>query len=114
MRLPSYTKLCRITAWILRFYRRVKTKKKQNFPEYLASQELAVVERVFLKASQKHAYMSEISVLQKQKHLPSKHRYANLSLFLDGHGLLRVGGRLQKADLPEETRQQYFYQLSLT
>ena len=73
MRFSSYTKLCRITARILRFYRMVKTKKKQDFLEYLMSQELAAAERVLLKASQKHAYMSEMSVLQKQKHLPSKH-----------------------------------------
>ena len=105
VRFSSYTKLCRITARILRFYRRVKTKKKQNFPECLTSQELTAAERVLLKASHKHAYMSEISVLQKHNHLPSKRQYANLSLLLDGHGLLRVRGRLQKADLPEVTRE---------
>ena len=37
-------------------------------------------------------------------HLPVKHQYASLALFLDDQGLLRVGGRLQKADLPQETK----------
>ena len=45
-----------------------------------------------------------LSVLQKVGYLPTKHQYASLALFLDDQGLLRVGGHLQKADLPQETK----------
>ena len=53
---------------------------------------------------QRHTYASVQSVLQKEGHLPAKHQYASLALFLADQGLLRVGRCLQKADLPQETK----------
>ena len=40
--------------------------------------------------------------LQKQGCLPAAHQLSGLALFVDQQGLLRLGGRLQKAGLPTE------------
>ena len=103
LRFSSYGRMVRVTTWILRFLQRVRLKKVSE-SAHLTAEELKTTETLLYKVSQKHTYASVLSELQKVGYLPAKHQYASLALFLDDQGLLRVGGRLQKADLPQETK----------
>nr|XP_049576325.1 uncharacterized protein LOC125968877 [Syngnathus scovelli] len=56
---------------------------------------------VILKCVQQEIYQEEIELLSKGKDLPSNSPIGKLDPFVDEDGLLRVGGRLQSADLSE-------------
>ena len=103
LRFSSYGRMVRVTTWILRFLQCVRSKKVSE-SAHLIAEELKTTETLLYKVSQRHTYASVLSVLQKVGYLPAKHQYASLALFLDDQGLLRVGGRLQKANLPQETK----------
>ena len=99
----SYSRVCRVTSWIRRFIQRVRFKDRSTRPPYLTAKELTQAEIVMFRMSQRKFYPSVISYLQKQRSLPDKHPYSNLTPFLDKDGLLRVGERLGRSGLPENT-----------
>ncbi|XP_063989946.1 uncharacterized protein LOC135169140 [Diachasmimorpha longicaudata] len=94
----SFEKLQRITARCLRW--------KKRFPHYhLTLQELQKAEIRILQLIQQEGFHIELSPLQQGKPLPSKTRLNNLNPQLDETGLIRVGGRLQKAcDIPLDSK----------
>ena len=98
-----YGKLCRVTAWILRFTKRIKDRGKPPDLPHLMAEELTSAETLLLGISQRITYPDVLKELRSYGHLPQKHQYASLTLFIDQHGLLRVGGRIQKAGLADET-----------
>lgn len=53
---------------------------------------------------QKESFSEEIDYLQKKKGLPKTSPLLKLSPIIDSEGLLRIGGRLGRADLPYEER----------
>lgn len=67
----------------------------------LTSEELAAAKLRLLQRSQRHFYEDAYNALSQGKSLPQHHPLLNLTPFLDAEGLIRVGGRLQNADLPE-------------
>ena len=95
----NFTRLVRVVAWIFRFYHRVRTKSKTSIPAHLTLQELRDAKTTLLKSSQRTSYSSECRRLEEKKELPVSHPLSALSPYLDEAGLLRVGGRLQKASL---------------
>ena len=50
------------------------------------------------------SFASEYQALLKNDELPNRSRLLTLQPYLDEKGLLRVGGRLHKAPLPEEIK----------
>ena len=99
----SYSRVCRVTSWIRRFIQCVRFKDRSTRPPYLTAKELTQTEIVLFRMSQRKFYPSVISYLPKQRSLPDKHPYSSLTPFLDKDGLLRVGGRLGRSGLPENT-----------
>lgn len=88
----SYSKLCRIVAYCLRF-RPVNKHHGSLCAKEIDEAEIRVIK--FLQASR---FTSEIEDLENK---PStyKDKLVNLSPFLDKNGLIRVGGRLQSSNL---------------
>ena len=130
----DWTRLTRAVAWWLRLKRilkqRVKGSKPSHEVKYLSSDEIQEAEEAILRFVQRQVFPLEISVLQKNQkdecdHVVNKsekmpdnkdqHKKAgkirkdssilNLNPVLS-NGLLKVGGRLHNANLPEETKHQ--------
>ncbi|KAL0803434.1 hypothetical protein ABMA28_017281 [Loxostege sticticalis] len=92
-------KLTRVMAYILRFSHNCKIQNKDcKLKGSLTPKELMSALHVILKIDQERYFHSEINCLHSKR--PIKSNIANLSAFLDSQGLLRVGGRLQNAELP--------------
>ena len=97
LQFSSYTKLLRITAYILRFFRNCRSAKENRYFGYLKSSELNLALQKLILLSQSVDFGDDILQLQKQQHVHYNSKLAQLCPFLDEHGILRVGGRLQKA-----------------
>ena len=96
----SYNKLLRIVAWCRRFVFNCKnTQRNRSAESNLSLEEVESAERQLFKLSQLHYFQAEIRALGSTKDLPTATSIANQRPFLDDHGLLRVGGRLQQAEI---------------
>ena len=99
----NWRRLIRVTAYALRFIRRLRVRGRKEAAEEekalepedgpLSPEELNCVETHWLKESQKTL----------KDHL-SKGEFRNLSPYVDQEGVLRVGGRADKALVSYETR----------
>lgn len=94
-RISTWDKLLRIVVLVLRFIKKIS-------PSSGVIDNLMAAEKAVLISVQKAHFADDITALKKGK-LPSK-RLSNLAVFLDEEGVLRVGGRLLKSDLPFEAK----------
>ena len=101
-RFSSFSRLIRVTAWLLQFISRTRNIKTTYSP-LLSLEELRRAKLIVLAMSQRHTYSEEIKLLNANKELPLNHRLAGLAPYLDSEDLMRVGGRLQKAGMAYET-----------
>lgn len=62
---------------------------------------------IWIRHVQRFYYENEIKLISKGKILPVSHAMSSLCPFIDESGFLRVGGRLQNADLSIETKHPY-------
>ena len=95
----SYWSLLRVTAWDLRFVRHARQQKRSSVE--LDASELMKARTYWIREVQRDCFGPEIQALQKGNPLPRKSLIARFSPFLDD-GYLRIGGRLQFADLSRE------------
>lgn len=77
--------------------------KDLSGPRYVTVPEYREAKMQLLRCSQKFAYHDEYRMLEQGKFLPVNSPLASLAPFLDANGIMRVGGRLQKADLRPST-----------
>ncbi|XP_018374629.1 PREDICTED: uncharacterized protein LOC108768626 [Trachymyrmex cornetzi] len=97
-RFSDLSKLERILAYCLRFISRCRSKLK-GIHELLTIEEIELARFHLLKNAQADNFREEtLALLQAQCVKPSS-RLSSLHPFLDGQGLLRVGGRLRHAPL---------------
>lgn len=101
-RTSSWSKLLRVTAYLLRFVTAIKSNSKPKYP-YLTYQEIDDARTKCLMIAQ-NCFHEEIKCIKQNTPLPKKSKLWKLSPYLDDKGLLRVGGRIDKSDLPNETR----------
>lgn len=108
-RYSSYSKLLRITALIFRFIENCKSKKTNCDGKYgfLTTDELDKAHAAMVKLSQQLSYGNEIRQLTLNKPLSSTHKLAALTPFLDSQSILRVGGRLENADINYDQKHPY-------
>ena len=88
----SFSKLLRVTAYVLRAVSYFKTKKKSDIKHSttLTPQEIAAAEKLWVGHAQRELVLQkDFDALRNQ-----------FGLFLDDNGLWRCGGRLQNADIP--------------
>ncbi|XP_076660974.1 uncharacterized protein LOC143364585 [Halictus rubicundus] len=96
-RCSSYTTLQRVIAYCLRF------RPRGPRGGSLSAQEIQLAETRIIRNVQTSQFGNEIKCLQA-KNTTSKCRIASLNPFLDEDAVLRVGGRLQKSDLPYDQK----------
>ena len=98
LKFSSYSRLLRVLAWMRHFITKIRD-SNVKLPDYLTVLELCSARAMLLVLSLKFTYGCERDLLMKAKHLPDSHSLASLSPYLDSRGIMRVGGRLQKAGL---------------
>lgn len=92
----SWTKLLRVTAYLLRFIHNVQHPEKRH--NSLTAQELRDATLRLFKLIQAESFAEDLILLKKNR--TCSLRLQRLSPFLSDDGLIRVGGRLRKANLP--------------
>ncbi|GBN75964.1 hypothetical protein AVEN_139256-1 [Araneus ventricosus] len=97
----SYTRLLRVTAWILRFLKNCKSKHRL-FQE-LTSDEIEKAKDYWILVVQKQCFSAEIKALENSMPLPAKSKIARFNPFLQENHL-RLGGRLQFAQVTSEEK----------
>ena len=89
----SYRNLTRVIARCLRLL------PSRTHKGELCTEEINNAERVIIRTIQRERFFEEIDRILTLKGVKGS-RLASLNPFLDEHGLLRVGGRLQNAGIP--------------
>ncbi|XP_052690730.1 uncharacterized protein LOC128168601 [Crassostrea angulata] len=98
-RFSSFMKLIRVSAWILRFIKRLKRVKSFSGP--LTETELSMTKTLWIKSIQTQSYSDVKLALTEKK----RHNLINqLGLPLDQDGIIRCVGRLGAAHLTEGAR----------
>lgn len=90
-RFSSFDKMKRVVAYIFRFYN--KLKRNEVYEGHLRSVELQNALKCLIKLAQFESFGEEISDIRRGNNLKNKSLLV-LAPFIDGNGLLRVGGRL--------------------
>lgn len=99
-----FTALKRIIGYSLRFAHNVKNKQKRI--GWLTCAELNNAELHLIKSIQNELFSDEIKTLRKNKQVKKSSVLFSLSPFLDDNELIRVGGRLNRADIPFDAKHQ--------
>ncbi|XP_026325441.1 uncharacterized protein LOC113234351, partial [Hyposmocoma kahamanoa] len=95
----SMTRATRTLSWILRFIKNARDKNGAIRLTYLSSTELRSTLHMIIKTVQHNSFAEEISQLQKHNRVSSSSKIINLNPIIDRDTILRVGGRLGRADL---------------
>ena len=97
-RFSSFTKLCRATAWVIRFIE--KLGERTNLSG-LKSIEISKAETMWTAYVQHTEYSNVIDSISKEK---SNNLKTQLGLYTDNNGLIRFKGRLENAEICEFSR----------
>lgn len=101
-RTSTFDRLIWIIAWCQRFVAGARGKLTSLTSSHLSLAELRQAEQTLVRHSQEMAYPEAFQLLRSEKFLPRGHPLAPLAPYIDEEGMLRVGGRLQKAELPTQ------------
>lgn len=86
--------------------RRIRNRRKSPIdrkPEFNAA-DYKRAELTIFRMLQREAWPYEYQLLDERKTLPSKHWMRTLDVFLDVHGVMRVGGRLANSSRPYDEK----------
>ena len=106
-RFSTFTRLVRVTAWVIRFITNCRSKKHSNSQALynsLPMRELNQATLYWIKLVQSEVWRSEIDTIKKGSKLKRTSHILSLSPFLDESGILRVGGRQENAKLSFDNR----------
>lgn len=100
-RYSSFAKLCRVVGYVHRFVSNARSSSKTG---PLDPSELSRAEKTVLNWVQTEAFPQELRCLQNHQELSKKSPLVSLKPFLDTDRLIRVGGRLEHAELPHSQK----------
>ncbi|GFU45794.1 integrase catalytic domain-containing protein [Nephila pilipes] len=100
-RYSSYTKLLRVTAWILRFVHNCKSHLR--IIHELNCNETEKAKDYWIQTVQRQCFSAEINALKEGRPLQKKSKISCFNPFLTDD-YLRLGGRLQFSDIPFDTQ----------
>ena len=115
-RYSSLVKLKRVIAYMLRFKYNCKISAKQKKARIMQLQtplkrngsllleELNSAMKIIVNISQAQDFSTEINDLCNKREISKQSKILNLNAFIDDSKILRVGGRLQNADLSYEAK----------
>ncbi|XP_075150473.1 uncharacterized protein LOC142224575 [Haematobia irritans] len=97
LRFSSYSRALRVMAFVYRFVLLVKRKSSQVSEKQSSFSELQLVKIRLIIVTQKVYFPDEYFSLSNDRPLSTTSKLLNLNPFIDGEGLIRVGGRLSNA-----------------
>ncbi|XP_077978095.1 uncharacterized protein LOC144433628 [Glandiceps talaboti] len=100
-RISRFSEWSKVVGAVARIRRLVRNKKGSK--DFSSPQERQEAERYIIRCIQGEAFAKEIKEL-KLTRVKKGSSIHNLNPFLDSEGVLRVGGRLKKADIPDSVR----------
>ncbi|XP_060804637.1 uncharacterized protein LOC106135320 [Amyelois transitella] len=101
-RFSSLRKLIRVIAYCRRFlHLKNTTSEESKHLPYLTAKEIQESLTCCILQHQRRWFADEISMLLKNKNVSKKSKLSTLNPYIDKNGLLRVGGRIEKSDLPD-------------
>lgn len=103
-RINTLYKLFRLTAICFRILNRLKLLPNSSPVTCVPSTDILRAKKFWIKATQELYFAAELRMLRKHSPLPSHHNFCRLTAFLDGEGIIRVGGRLKHSALTEEAK----------
>ena len=98
-RYSSWSKLLRITAYCLKFVRKLRQPKSQRICTPLSSVDIDLARKFWLKYVQALWFKAEIAALREKSPLVRRSPLNKLQPFLDDVDLIRLGGRLRHASI---------------
>ncbi|XP_055590754.1 uncharacterized protein LOC129742843 [Uranotaenia lowii] len=107
-RFSSFQHMLRVTAFCFRYISNCRTKrtKQQKLFGTLSKTEIQNAESALIRLVQLQEFPNETSALRDSKSIPVKSRLRWFTPFLDQDGVMRVGGRLDRASLTYDSRHQ--------
>nr|XP_040241612.2 uncharacterized protein LOC120961699 isoform X1 [Anopheles coluzzii]XP_049461104.1 uncharacterized protein LOC125906417 isoform X1 [Anopheles coluzzii]XP_049463243.1 uncharacterized protein LOC120950902 isoform X1 [Anopheles coluzzii]XP_049464286.1 uncharacterized protein LOC125907234 isoform X1 [Anopheles coluzzii] len=108
-RWSSYSQLLHIIAYCKRFIKNLRLKARTKpagdpVSIVLTPEQNEEAKAFLVKTAQDDAFRNEISALRNGQPIKKNSPIRNLNPFLDNQGVLRVGGRLNLADLPFQSK----------
>lgn len=125
-RLSNFHRLVRIAAWVNRFVLNVRVammrnrqlvavtgskthpvngpKSERKTGRWQSADEFKSARMMLLRAAQRASFPDEVNLLKRGKPIRRESRLLQDTPFMDGNGLLCVGGRLLNAQLNDDTR----------
>ncbi|XP_039436949.1 uncharacterized protein LOC120418570 [Culex pipiens pallens] len=100
----SYPKLIRQTAVWLRLMKLLRTPSSDRTSGFLTTAELKEAENVLIRRVQMESFADEIKALSARKTVAVKSPLRWYNPYLDQDNIIRVGGRLQHSDEPEDAK----------
>ncbi|XP_066599958.1 uncharacterized protein [Prorops nasuta] len=99
----SWSKLVRVMAYVLRFVQR--TRKTGPWEDSLLSaSEIRDSIVAIVQVVQRTHFAAELSALNHASRIPSRSKLLSLQPVIDSQGVLRIGGRLRNAEIPEQMK----------
>lgn len=103
----SWDKIVSVTAYVLRLVRKAKRSNDLANGKFITSEERINAIEFWIKYEQNIAFKNEIRCIKSGDMLPTKSSIASLRPLMDKNGILRVGGRIDKANIAYESKHQY-------
>ncbi|XP_046746410.1 uncharacterized protein LOC124411360 [Diprion similis] len=104
-RFSSLTKLLRITALCINFTKKLSGNLNSSpAAELITSAEVENSRLFWVKATQAVYFPEELALLRRQGQLSPSNPLCKLTPFIDSDGVLRVGGRLDNAELSYDVK----------
>ena len=98
-RFSSFSKLCRVTAWVNRFIKKLRKETDQSGPlNATAINKAETMWKIYVHSIEYHSVIDNI---QKKKY---NNLIGQLGLYIDNSGLIRCQGRLENAEICEGAR----------
>ncbi|XP_058827450.1 uncharacterized protein LOC131687383 [Topomyia yanbarensis] len=111
LRWSSYSRLLHVIGYCMRFFTNTRSKARtQPSPspipvdQSLTVAELANAKTFLVRLAQQDGYAAEIKQLEKENTVPKQSHICRMSPFFDPERVLRMGGRLNLAQLPYQAK----------
>lgn len=102
--ISDWRKLLRVTAYVTRFLMNCRQKRRcQRRYGPIDQQEIVCSEDLWLQYSQDQHFGQEIADLRADRDIKKDSPLHRLTPFIDGHGILRLSGRLRRAEMPYDS-----------
>lgn len=100
----SFDKLVRIIAFCLRFANNCRSRGRNQTTGPLTAAELSQATNAIVRRVQGDSFGEELRQLQRKQPVERKSKLACLNPFIDDNGIIKVGGRIRRAEIAYEAK----------